>query len=322
MNAVQAAEIAESPLQDLDRLVESFYTTAFESPWQAFRPQALERLCEWSRALAGVWLTRTATDLPGEFAVWPAEAAIPREVVAAVSFSGRARERELRPVPCEWGWGAAQAGQWVLALSMAHRGTPMHSILCLVFPGEIAPDRAQMRRAVGHLTQAGTLALSQFIQRDEWLQALGRPSRGSATLVDAKGGVYVASRRFRRLIADQFGDAEFSCLPFALPPAVMEAGHGHFDMGALHFRMSRENGLFLLHARRPHPLDVLSPREQEIARALAEGKTFKSVARECDIAISTVANHASRIYKKLGIYRREELVALLRNATVSQVSAA
>jgi DNA-binding CsgD family transcriptional regulator len=60
------------------------------------------------------------------------------------------------------------------------------------------------------------------------------------------------------------------------------------------------------------PLDSLSVREQEIARALGSGKTFKSVARQYGIAASTVANHASRIYRKLDIFRREELVELLR----------
>jgi DNA-binding NarL/FixJ family response regulator len=69
---------------------------------------------------------------------------------------------------------------------------------------------------------------------------------------------------------------------------------------------------YLVYARRSQPLDGLSPREQEIARALSTGKTFKSVARQCGIATSTVANHASRIYRKLGIYRREELFELIR----------
>jgi DNA-binding NarL/FixJ family response regulator len=59
-------------------------------------------------------------------------------------------------------------------------------------------------------------------------------------------------------------------------------------------------------------LDMLSEREQQVARALGTGKTFKGVAREHGLAVSTVANHVSRIYKKLGIYRREELLQLLR----------
>jgi DNA-binding NarL/FixJ family response regulator len=70
------------------------------------------------------------------------------------------------------------------------------------------------------------------------------------------------------------------------------------------------------------PLDGLSPREQEIARALAEGKTFKSIARQFEIAISTVANHASRIYKKIGVYRREDLVMLMRKRIATKVAPA
>ena len=58
-------------------------------------------------------------------------------------------------------------------------------------------------------------------------------------------------------------------------------------------------------------------RAEQIARALGAGKTFKSVARQCDIAVSTVANHATRIYRKLGVFRREELVDLMRQSAIS-----
>ena len=88
------------------------------------------------------------------------------------------------------------------------------------------------------------------------------------------------------------------------------------DVGLADGDMPRE----LAHRMNDRLHDVLSPREQEIARALAMGKTFKSVAREFEIAISTVANHASRIYRKLGIYRREELVELLRKAVDSKAA--
>ena len=100
-------------------------------------------------------------------------------------------------------------------------------------------------------------------------------------------------------------------LPFQLPEEAFE-DKGQFSVGELHFRASRAGPLVLLNLRKVLPLDGLSPREQEIARALSTGKTFKSVARQCGIATSTVANHASRIYRKLGIYRREELLELIR----------
>ncbi|MFA5940241.1 MAG: helix-turn-helix transcriptional regulator [Sinimarinibacterium sp.] len=304
-----------------DRLIQVFYATAFQRPWAEFRAQAMERLCEWSGAVAAAWLTRAAADLHGEFAVWPGDAGISHDSVAHLGFASGVRERELRPMPADWRSDSA-AGGWALAFNVAHRDSGMRSVLCLAFPPRCQPDRAVLRRLVGHLVQAGTLALSQFLRHDEWLQAMGRVSRGSAALVDASGGVYLASSRFYELVADEYGEVDRSRLPFAMPASAIEDPRASFVVGTLHFRLSREGGLYLLHARRPHPVDVLSPREQQIARALAAGKTFKSVARECDIAISTVANHASRIYKKLGIYRREELVGLLRKAATPSASAA
>lgn len=299
-----------------DRLIQVFYTTAFHRPWEEFRLQALERLCEWSGAVAAAWLTRAAADLHGEFAVWPADSGISHGSVARLGFASGVRERELRPMPPDWR-SASSPGGWALAFNVAHRDTGMRSMVCLAFPQQCQPERTVLRRVVGHLVQAGTLALAQFLRHDDWLQSMGRPSRGSAALVDPGGGVYLASPRFYELVTDEYGDIDRSRLPFAIPPAALEDDRASFAVGALHFRLSREGGLFLLHARRPHPVDVLSPREQQIARALAAGKTFKSVARECDIAISTVANHASRIYKKLGIFRREELVGLLRKASAT-----
>ena len=298
---------------DLDRLLASFYSAAFELDWTAFRPRALQMLCEASGAAGAAWLTRATNDLPGEYAQWPQEAGFEPDAVRAMRFESGARERELQDLPPALG-GYRRA----LVLSIAHRGSSLHSVLLLTWSAAGHPDTEWLRRAAGHLVQAGTLALSQLVQRDEWLQALGRPSRGCAALVDARGAVYVSSRRFRELIGAQYGDAEFSSLPFSLPADAFGEGSGDFADRGLHFRLTREGRLMLVHVRRPHPLDGLSPREQEIARGLAQGKTFKSVAREYGIAISTVANHASRIYRKLGLYRREDLVGLLRKPNAGQ----
>ena len=119
----------------------------------------------------------------------------------------------------------------------------------------------------------------------------------------------------RDLVGGAFGDPQFDHLPFPLPDDPSEE-RGAFSHGTLRFRLVATDGRrFLLYARNVQALDGLSPREQEIARALAAGKTLKSVARQYGIATSTVANHASRIYRKLGIYRREELFDLIRSTS-------
>lgn len=301
-----------APIRDADRLIQAIYTLAVDADWESFRGLALAEVCRWLGASGGVWLTRSPGKQPGEFTQHPANLGLSRKQLTALAFPAGQREIEFEVLPPELLVPGDLSRDSGWALSYAHRGGSLTSIVLLRFrAGAPVESAASMQRAVGHMVEAGGLSLRQFIKRDEWLQQMGRTSRGTATLVDADGVVYAASDPFREMVASQSGDAEFDTLPCRIPEEALELG-GAFFYGPLHFRVQRYGNLYLLHARRPLPLDGLSPREQEIARALSTGKTFKSVARQYDIAVSTVANHASRIYRKLGIYRREDLVELVR----------
>jgi DNA-binding CsgD family transcriptional regulator len=54
---------------------------------------------------------------------------------------------------------------------------------------------------------------------------------------------------------------------------------------------------------------ALSPREQEIARLVAEGHPNKTIAAELDISAWTVGTHLRRIFAKLGVGSRAAMVA-------------
>ena len=164
-----------------------------------------------------------------------------------------------------------------------------------------------------HLVSAGRrwYLVGWDVRRDDWLHSMGRANRGSAALVDAAGTVYAVSGRFRGLLQESGHAGDIARLPFSLPEGVLGEEGGELMENGLHLRVARCGNLYLLHARKPLPLDALSPREQEIARALSNGKTLKSIARQYGIAVSTVANHTTRIYRKLAIYRREDLIELL-----------
>ena len=56
----------------------------------------------------------------------------------------------------------------------------------------------------------------------------------------------------------------------------------------------------------PHPseLDSLTPRERETLSHLARGGSNKEIARELDLAESTVKVHVQNILRKLGISSR------------------
>jgi len=59
----------------------------------------------------------------------------------------------------------------------------------------------------------------------------------------------------------------------------------------------------------------LTPREIDVARALATGLTTADVARRFGLSIHTVRRHAERIYAKLGVSSRSALTALLLGQT-------
>jgi DNA-binding NarL/FixJ family response regulator len=55
---------------------------------------------------------------------------------------------------------------------------------------------------------------------------------------------------------------------------------------------------------------VLTPREQEVLRHLAEGMTAASCARALRVSPKTVDNHKQRIFSKLGVQNQAHAVAL------------
>lgn len=54
---------------------------------------------------------------------------------------------------------------------------------------------------------------------------------------------------------------------------------------------------------------ALSPRELQIVRLVAEGATNRAIASSLDISLWTVSTHVRRIFAKLGVGSRAEMVA-------------
>lgn len=58
----------------------------------------------------------------------------------------------------------------------------------------------------------------------------------------------------------------------------------------------------------------LTAREQEVLSLLAEGRSAPFVAEYLCIERSTAKTHIARIYAKLGVHTRQELISLVLNA--------
>lgn len=300
-------------MADLDRVIQSLYSAAIEDEWQGFRLRALGILCEWAGASSASWHTYSNTALSGDFTEFPQSSGMGSKLLQALPMPKGGKYLVLETLPTDLADKNLAAPQSGYAVHYSHRGGAelVSTILLRFTAGKQLHDNMDINRALSHMVEASTLALRHFIQRDEWLHNLGRPNRGAAAMVDKSGAIYAASQRFMNLLTEAFGGNHFTTLPCVMPREALE-NNGSFTNGRLHFRVTRDGPLFILHLRRSLPLDDLSPREREIARALGSGKTFKTVARQYGIAVSTVANHASRIYKKLGIYRREDLIEQVR----------
>lgn len=288
-------------MESTDELIHGLYRSAVEEDWREFRARALARVCEKFGAASAAWWTRGQAADGGELTQHP-QAQITAAAFASLKFPDGGNDHVVE-LP-----GRGQTG---LALLHRHDDVITSTVL-LHFATERKPPAAEtVKRVCFHMIEAGALALRQFIGRDDLLASMGRANRGSAAMVDGEGGIFAASERFREMIDG--ADAPMPTqLPFDLPEAVLGDEGGEFVRGPLHLRVTRCGQLYLLYARKPLPLDALSPREQEIARALGNGKTLKSIARQYGIAVSTVANHTTRIYRKLAIYRREDLIELVR----------
>lgn len=59
------------------------------------------------------------------------------------------------------------------------------------------------------------------------------------------------------------------------------------------------------------PMAQLTPREEQIGRAVAEGRSNREIAEALALREQTVKNHLTSIYSKLGLKRRVQLALLL-----------
>lgn len=103
-------------------------------------------------------------------------------------------------------------------------------------------------------------------------------------------------------------------LPFPIVWDDALAYHG-MTFGPLFIRVKELDDGYSLISREDRRLTLLSRREQEIVQLIAAGLTFKQAAEQLDISVSTVSTHIYRVYDKLHIKKRHELVEWLNQNT-------
>jgi two-component system, LuxR family, secretion system response regulator SsrB len=90
----------------------------------------------------------------------------------------------------------------------------------------------------------------------------------------------------------------------------LASGERAFDAVVRDRLVQTARGWRILHARGCSPLDRLTPRERQVMRLIALGRSVRDCAQILALAHSTVDNHKTRLMKKLGIRKSQDLTRL------------
>lgn len=90
---------------------------------------------------------------------------------------------------------------------------------------------------------------------------------------------------------------------------VLKTGNAHELLAALRLVAAGSEAFDGRHPRRARGRAVLSPREREVLRLVAEGRTNKEIAAALSVGDETVKTLLARIFAKLDVKRRAEAVA-------------
>ncbi|WP_344043765.1 helix-turn-helix transcriptional regulator [Nocardioides panacihumi] len=99
----------------------------------------------------------------------------------------------------------------------------------------------------------------------------------------------------------------------ALNAMIDEVAENDLDLTATEngvaLMLEHDNVRCVLVVSPPMRRHSLSPREMQIARLVASGATNRAIASSLDISLWTVSTHMRRIFSKLGVCSRAEMVA-------------
>lgn len=94
---------------------------------------------------------------------------------------------------------------------------------------------------------------------------------------------------------------------------TLKTGRADELLNALRAVAAGETAFDPRHPRRPAGRGALSPREREVLRLVAAGRTNKEIAGELDVGSETVKTLLARTFAKLGVKRRAEAVEVGHN---------
>jgi DNA-binding CsgD family transcriptional regulator len=146
------------------------------------------------------------------------------------------------------------------------------------------------------------------------LAALDHDETDGVILVGTAGAIEFASAHAQRLLHDHFGSVSAR-----MPESILDWYEGGCR-GALVLPAQEQtlvveaagDGSALLLREEPAGMGVLTPREHEVLRCVADGLSNSEIGRRLWISTTTVRKHLEHVYGKLGVSSRTAALAKLR----------
>ncbi|WP_394388792.1 helix-turn-helix transcriptional regulator [Shewanella woodyi] len=192
----------------------------------------------------------------------------------------------------------------IISTAYKEKSSELYSLISLYRSDEskdfTKEEQLLINRLVQHLVSAGD---------HNYTLSLPQQGDGEAfAICDRHGYYWHISSGFQQFLSGlELDSVDNSYFPYKIE------GPEEIKCDDVMFNIVAAESLFKIEARLIGPLDKLTVRELEIASWLGKGMTFKQVAKALELSPSTVSNHLYRMYQKLGIASRSELVALLNN---------
>lgn len=158
---------------------------------------------------------------------------------------------------------------------------------------ELSPDVAVMDVGMPHLN--GIDATSQLLDENPWVRVLALSMHADRQFA---AGMLQAGALGYLLKDDAFEE-------LAKAIRCVARGEIYVSLGITGVAMSDYVTWFETHDG--SALTVLTPREQEILRSIAEGRTAKQVASTLNVSVGVVEAHRQRIMEKLKVTTPEAL---------------
>ena len=137
-------------------------------------------------------------------------------------------------------------------------------------------------------------------------QVHGDATRHPMAVVDRLGVIHLAESGFTELLRREVPRWWGTYLPSPMREALRSNG-ATCPIGSLTARWSWVRDLALLELTQRSAVDLLSPRESEVAAKYAGGESYTEISQALQLSPATVRHHLRRIYTKLGISDKASL---------------